>query len=65
MGEQTEVPVGKRIDTRAIALVSGKGGSGKTIVASVLAIADVAPPPDGDGVINILDISFVGSNFTP
>ncbi len=29
------------------------------------AIADVAPPPDGDGVINILDISFVGSNFTP
>ena len=27
--------------------------------------ADVAPPPDGDGVINILDISFVGSNFTP
>ncbi len=29
------------------------------------AIADVAPPPDGDGVVNILDISFVGSNFTP
>ena len=29
------------------------------------AIADVAPPPNGDGVINILDISFVGSNFTP
>ncbi len=29
------------------------------------AIADVAPPPDGDGIINILDISFVGSNFTP
>ncbi len=28
------------------------------------AIADVAPPPNGDGVINILDISFVGSNFT-
>ncbi len=27
--------------------------------------ADVAPPPDGDGVVNILDISFVGSNFTP
>ena len=27
--------------------------------------ADVAPPPDGDGVINILDISFVGSSFTP
>ena len=27
--------------------------------------ADVAPPPDGDGIINILDISFVGSNFTP
>ncbi len=27
--------------------------------------ADVASPPDGDGVINILDISFVGSNFTP
>ena len=26
---------------------------------------DVAPPPDGDGVINILDISFVGSSFTP
>jgi hypothetical protein len=29
-------------------------------------IADVAtPPPLGDGVINILDISFVGSCFTP
>ncbi len=28
-------------------------------------VADVAPPPNGDGVINILDISFVGSNFTP
>ncbi len=27
--------------------------------------ADLAPPPSGDGVINILDISFVGSNFTP
>ncbi|MEE8302485.1 MAG: LamG domain-containing protein, partial [Candidatus Tectomicrobia bacterium] len=29
------------------------------------AIADVAPPPNGDGVINILDVSFVGSHFTP
>ena len=29
------------------------------------AIADVAPPPDGDGVINILDVSFVASNLTP
>ena len=27
--------------------------------------ADVASPPDGDGVINILDVSFVASNFTP
>ncbi len=27
--------------------------------------ADVAPPPAGNGVVNILDISFVGSNFTP
>ena len=27
------------------------------------AIADVAPPPDG--VVNILDVSFVVSNFTP
>ncbi len=27
--------------------------------------ADLAPPPSGDGVINILDLSFVGSNFTP
>ena len=26
--------------------------------------ADVAPPPDGDGVINILDVSFVVNNFT-
>ena len=27
--------------------------------------ADTAPLPDGDGVVNILDVSFVGSNFTP
>jgi len=27
------------------------------------AIADVAPPPDG--LVNILDVSFIGSNFTP
>ncbi len=29
------------------------------------AIADVALPPAGDGIINILDVSFVGSHFTP
>ncbi len=29
------------------------------------AIADVAPLPTGDDVINILDISFVVSHFTP
>ncbi len=23
------------------------------------------PPPDGDGVITMLDVSFVGSHFTP
>ncbi len=27
-------------------------------------IADVAPPPDGDGVVNILDVSFVGRNIS-
>ena len=27
--------------------------------------ADVAPPPDGDGMVNLLDILLVGSNFIP
>jgi len=29
------------------------------------AIADVAPPPDGGGVITMLHVSLGGSHFTP
>lgn len=51
------------VDTDDLNIVLGCFG--QTVAANpACAIADVAPPPDGDGFINILDISYIGSLFT-